>query len=109
MRRSDSEDAEDRNSAADELAQARIAAAPSTARITAGCRNGRNGARVHGGSRTIPPPERGRGGRVRGGAWVRGGSPTVPTAPGRAVSRVVRTEVTVGGGTDETGASVIGS
>ena len=103
MRRSDSDEAEDRKSAADALAQARIAAAPRTARITAGWRKGSSGARVHGGSRMIPPPERRRGalGLDRGGTG--GGSSAVRTDPGRVASMVVLTPVTVGGGTDRSG------
>ena len=107
----DSEDAEDRNRAAEELAQARIAAAPSTARITAGWRKGRNGARVQGGSRKMPPVVRRPGRRVGGGATPpgRGGSPTVSTGPGPGAARVVRTDVTVGEDPDGSGPSVTGS
>src|SRR5215207_2702006 len=110
IRRSDSEEEDDRNSAADALAQARIAAAPSTARITAGWRNGRKGARVHGGRKIVPPPDR-RAGALGGGdaaTLVRGASPTVLPGPRRS-SRVVRTNVTVGGGADRSGGSVTGS
>src|SRR5829696_782690 len=105
MRRIDSDEAEDRKSAADALAQARIAAAPTTARITAGWRKGSSGARVHGGSRMIPPPERRRGvlGLDRGGA---GGDSAVPTDPGRLASMVVLTPATVSGGTDGRGGFV---
>jgi hypothetical protein len=67
-RRNDSDDAEDKNNNADELAHARIAAAPNTARSTAGCRNGKNGARRHGGNKITPPA-------LAGGDCLVGGTP----------------------------------
>src|SRR5882757_3884933 len=56
---------EDRKSAAEDPAQARIAAAPMTASNTAGCRKPSHGARAQGGSRIEPPPD-----ARRGGPWL---------------------------------------
>ena len=78
--------------------------------MTAGCRKGSSGARVHGGSRIVPPPARRRGalGCAAGTASRGGGPPAVPTDPGPA-SDVTLTSVTVGEGTDGSRGFVTGS
>jgi len=78
--------------------------------MTAGWRNGSSGARVHGGSRIVPPPARRRGALGSdGGTAAPGGSPAVPSDPGRVASDVMLTSVTVGERTDGTGGFVTGS
>jgi hypothetical protein len=82
IRRSASDEADDRNSAGDALAQARISVAPSTASSTAGLRNTSVGARVQGGSRNAEPSRRGRPGRCGGAEPAGGPEPSVDWVSG---------------------------